>query len=60
MTLKVALYIRTSTEYQMESIKLQTEELISYSKSHNCEIYERAHPKTNFISTSIRVSESFY
>lgn len=41
MALKVALYIRTSTENQRESIKLQTQELISYSKSHNYEIYEK-------------------
>lgn len=41
MTLKVALYIRTSTENQRESIRLQTEELIAYSKSHNYEIYDK-------------------
>lgn len=41
MTRIVALYIRTSTENQRESIRLQTEELTSYSKSHNYEIYEK-------------------
>ena len=40
MTLKVALYIRTSAENQRESIKL-TEELTTYSKSHNYEIYDK-------------------
>jgi hypothetical protein len=41
MTLKIAPNIRTSTENQRESIKLQNDELTSYSKSHNYEIYEK-------------------
>jgi DNA invertase Pin-like site-specific DNA recombinase len=39
--LKVALYIRTSTEHQEESIKLQTEELTRYCKLKDYEIYEK-------------------
>jgi DNA invertase Pin-like site-specific DNA recombinase len=37
----VDMNIRTSTENQKESIRLQTEELIAYSKSHNYEIYDK-------------------
>jgi len=39
--MKVALYIRTSTENQAESIELQTNELTLYALSHNYEIYDK-------------------
>jgi len=38
---KFALYIRTSTENQEESIKLQTNELTAYCESHSYEIFEK-------------------
>ena len=39
--MKVALYIRTSTENQAESITLQTEELTKYCKLNNYEIFDK-------------------
>lgn len=39
--MKVALYIRTSTENQAESITLQTEELVRYCKMNNYEIFDK-------------------
>ncbi len=41
MNAKYALYIRTSTDNQEESIKLQTKELITYCESRNYEIFEK-------------------
>lgn len=41
MALKYALYIRTSTDNQEESIKLQTKELTNYCKAKGYEIFEQ-------------------
>lgn len=41
MSRKYALYIRTSTDNQEESIKLQTKELEGYCKAKNYEIFEK-------------------
>lgn len=41
MTLKVALYVRTSTENQKESINLQTKELTAFCETRGYEIYEK-------------------
>lgn len=41
MKRKIGLYIRTSTENQKESIKLQQEELERYCKNNNFEIYDK-------------------
>jgi site-specific DNA recombinase len=41
MTTKTALYIRTSTENQKESIKLQEEELKTYCDAYKIEIFDK-------------------
>lgn len=41
MTPKAALYIRTSTDNQKESIKIQTEELERYCKAHGYQIFDK-------------------
>lgn len=41
MTSKVALYIRTSTDNQKESIKLQEQELKQYCGAHGLEIHDK-------------------
>lgn len=41
MSKKVALYIRTSTENQKESIRMQTEELERYCKAHGFQVFEK-------------------
>ena len=41
MKQKIALYIRTSTENQKESIKLQQDELERYCKTHEFKIYDK-------------------
>jgi len=41
MKRKIGLYIRTSTENQKESIKLQQEELERYCENHDFEIYDK-------------------
>lgn len=38
---KAALYIRTSTDNQKESIKLQSEQLTTFCDSHNIEIFDK-------------------
>lgn len=41
MSYKAALYIRTSTENQKESIKMQTEQLERYCQAHGYEIHDK-------------------
>lgn len=41
MKRKIGLYIRTSTDNQKESIKLQQEELDRYCENHDFEIYDK-------------------